>query len=154
MIVFGFVLAVCDGMLYLHCTRIVFSANNVSTHRSLDVCTRAGALFNMLKPFQEFKINLNRIESRPSNKGEYCFEMALDFNGDIRNTKVQVRVYTMRTRASVRMRTQPALCQTEMLGMLCVRWCVECGVYLVCVCPEFHRRAQETHSEYAGARSA
>ena len=75
----------------------------------------------MLKPFQDYKINLNRIESRPSNKGEYCFEMALDFNGDIRNTKVQVRMYTMRT--------QPALCQTEMLGMLCVR----CGV-VWCVC--------------------
>jgi prephenate dehydratase len=64
--------------------------------------TRAGALFNMLKPFQEFKINLNRIESRPSNKGEYCFEMALDFNGDISNTKVQVHMYTMRTHARAR----------------------------------------------------
>jgi len=54
-----------------------------------EIRNEPGALFNMLKPFQEFKINLNRIESRPSNKGEYCFEMALDFNGDIRNTKVQ-----------------------------------------------------------------
>ena len=44
----------------------------------------------MLKPFEDFKINLNRIESRPSNKGEYAFEMALDFNGDIGSPNVQV----------------------------------------------------------------
>ena len=54
-----------------------------------EIRNEPGALASLLKPFQDFKINLNRIESRPSNKGEYCFEMALDFNGDIGNSNVQ-----------------------------------------------------------------
>lgn len=58
----------------------------------MNLAPRAGALCKLLKPFEDFKINLNRIESRPSNKGEYAFEMALDFNGDIHSANVQVAV--------------------------------------------------------------
>jgi prephenate dehydratase len=67
-----------------HSTRLV------AVRRRLTLSPHAGALCKLLKPFEDFKINLNRIESRPSNKGEYTFEMALDFNGDIRNDNVQV----------------------------------------------------------------
>ena len=54
-----------------------------------EIRNEPGALHTLLKPFQDFRINLNRIESRPSKKGEHWFEMALDFNGDATHPNVQ-----------------------------------------------------------------
>ena len=54
-----------------------------------EIRNEPGALHTLLKPFQDFRINLNRIESRPSSKGEHWFEMALDFNGDASQPNVQ-----------------------------------------------------------------
>jgi len=54
-----------------------------------EIRNEPGALHTLLKPFQDYRINLNRIESRPSNKGEHWFEMALDFNGDANHPNVQ-----------------------------------------------------------------
>mmetsp|Transcript_1600 Transcript_1600/g.1375 ORF Transcript_1600/g.1375 Transcript_1600/m.1375 type:complete len:473 (-) Transcript_1600:607-2025(-) len=65
-----------------------------------EIRNEPGALHDLLKPFQDFNINLNRIESRPSNKGEDTFEMALDFNGDIQHLHVQNFIEELKRRAS------------------------------------------------------
>jgi prephenate dehydratase/prephenate dehydrogenase len=48
-----------------------------------------GSLFTFLKDFADNKINMTKIESRPSSKirGEYVFY--IDFEGDIKNAKVR-----------------------------------------------------------------
>lgn len=48
-----------------------------------------GALFNMLKPFAENKINLTKIESRPSKKKAWEYIFYADMDGHIEEDKVK-----------------------------------------------------------------
>ena len=56
---------------------------------------KAGALFSVLECFARENINLTRIESVPSVRGEYVF--FLDFNGSIHDTKITSLLDTIRT---------------------------------------------------------
>jgi chorismate mutase/prephenate dehydratase len=48
-----------------------------------------GALFRALAPFQEAKINLTNIESRPTKKEAWKYMFYIDFQGHIKDRKVK-----------------------------------------------------------------
>lgn len=48
-----------------------------------------GALFNMLKPFSESRINLTKIESRPSRKRAWEYIFYVDMDGHIEEDRVK-----------------------------------------------------------------
>ncbi|MBI4652260.1 prephenate dehydratase [Candidatus Desantisbacteria bacterium] len=50
---------------------------------------KVGALYNSLKPFEKYKINLTKIESRPSRKKVWEYIFFVDFNGHINSKKIQ-----------------------------------------------------------------
>lgn len=50
---------------------------------------RPGALYEILKAFNDNKINLTRIESRPSRKQAWSYNFLIDIEGNIMEEKVQ-----------------------------------------------------------------
>ncbi len=50
---------------------------------------RVGALHDMLLPFRKYKLNLTKIESRPSKKKAWDYYFFLDLEGHIDNPKVK-----------------------------------------------------------------
>jgi chorismate mutase/prephenate dehydratase len=50
---------------------------------------RPGALFRLLKPFADSKLNLTKIESRPSKRKAWEYVFFIDLNGYIEDTKVR-----------------------------------------------------------------
>ncbi len=50
---------------------------------------RVGALHDMLLPFRKYKLNLTKIESRPSKKKAWDYYFFLDLEGHIDNAKVK-----------------------------------------------------------------
>ena len=42
---------------------------------------RPGALYHVLKPFQEHGVDLTRVESRPSRSGNWSYVFFIDFEG-------------------------------------------------------------------------
>jgi chorismate mutase/prephenate dehydratase len=68
-----------------------FSAPTGSDKTSIlfSVKDRVGALYDMLKPFAEHKINLTKIESRPSRNIPWEYIFFLDFVGHIQDERVK-----------------------------------------------------------------
>ncbi|MBI5417527.1 prephenate dehydratase [Candidatus Poribacteria bacterium] len=50
---------------------------------------KVGALYNSLKPFQKYNINLTKIESRPSRKKAWEYIFFVDFEGHISSKNVK-----------------------------------------------------------------
>ncbi len=50
---------------------------------------RPGALFELIKPFNDYKINMTKIESRPTKKKAWEYMFFIDFSGKITNKKVK-----------------------------------------------------------------
>ncbi|MBU4310084.1 ACT domain-containing protein, partial [bacterium] len=50
---------------------------------------RPGTLYDMLRPFAKEKINLTKIESRPSKKKAWEYIFFVDFQGHIEDEKVK-----------------------------------------------------------------
>ncbi len=50
---------------------------------------KPGALFNLLKPFNELKINMSKIESRPTKKKAWEYMFFIDFIGKLDDEKVK-----------------------------------------------------------------
>ncbi len=50
---------------------------------------RTGALHDMLVPFKKYKINLTKIESRPSKKRAWDYYFFVDFKGHIQENKIK-----------------------------------------------------------------
>ncbi|MGQ0606171.1 MAG: prephenate dehydratase [Candidatus Nitrosotenuis sp.] len=48
----------------------------------------AGALFNILKEFNEYKINLTKIESRPNKSTPWEYNFYVDFDGNENESKI------------------------------------------------------------------
>jgi chorismate mutase/prephenate dehydratase len=55
----------------------------------VSVKDQSGALLNLLKPFQDHRINLTRIESRPSKRRAWDYVFFIDLEGHIRDPKVE-----------------------------------------------------------------
>ena len=49
----------------------------------------AGVLFNFLKGFSENGVNMSRIQSRPTKDKQFKYSFFIDFDGDIRSSKIQ-----------------------------------------------------------------
>jgi chorismate mutase/prephenate dehydratase len=50
---------------------------------------QAGALLNLLKPFQDHRINLTRIESRPSKRRAWDYHFFIDLEGHVKDPRVE-----------------------------------------------------------------
>ena len=50
---------------------------------------KVGALHDMLLPFKKYKINLTKIESRPSKRRAWDYFFFVDLVGHLRDKKVQ-----------------------------------------------------------------
>jgi len=50
---------------------------------------KVGALYDMLAPFKKYRINLTKIESRPSKKRAWDYYFFIDLNGHCRDAKVR-----------------------------------------------------------------
>ncbi len=62
---------------------------NDKTSIMFSIKDRPGALHDMLKPFAREKINLTKIESRPSRKKAWDYYFFVDFQGHIEEEKVK-----------------------------------------------------------------
>ena len=65
------------------------SCGKDKTSVMFSVKDRVGALHDMLIPFQKNGVNLTKIESRPSGKKVWDYIFFVDFNGHIKDAKVQ-----------------------------------------------------------------
>ena len=62
---------------------------NDKTSILFSIKDRVGALYDMLMPFKKYKINLTKIESRPSKKKAWDYYFFLDLEGHRDNPKVK-----------------------------------------------------------------
>lgn len=68
--------------------REVPPSGNDMTSIMLTIKNQPGALFNLLKPFQEKGIDLSRLESRPSRSLKWNYVFFVDFKGHIEDPAV------------------------------------------------------------------
>jgi chorismate mutase/prephenate dehydratase len=50
---------------------------------------KVGALYEMLLPIKKHKINMTKIESRPSKKKAWDYYFFIDFEGHVENPRVR-----------------------------------------------------------------
>ena len=62
---------------------------NDKTSIALAIKDRIGALFNLMKPFAENRVNMNKIESRPSKQKPWDYVFFIDMDGHIENENVK-----------------------------------------------------------------
>ena len=55
----------------------------------VSVKNKPGALYHVLEPFQRHGVNMNRLESRPSNSGTWAYVFYIDFDGHFDDERVQ-----------------------------------------------------------------
>lgn len=67
----------------------VESTSNDKTSIMFSIKDRIGALHNMLTPFRKYKINLTKIESRPSKKKVWDYYFFVDFHGHHKDKNVK-----------------------------------------------------------------
>ncbi len=60
---------------------------------------RPGALFDCLKGFKDQKVNLTRIESRPSRKSAWDYVFFVEFEGDLSEKRVENALSELKKRA-------------------------------------------------------
>ena len=63
-------------------------SGNDKTSILVSMKNRPGALYHVLKPFQENSISLTRVESRPSRSGTWSYVFFIDFEGHQQDAKV------------------------------------------------------------------
>ena len=59
------------------------------TSIALAIKDKVGALFELMKPFAENKVNMNKIESRPSKQKPWDYIFFIDIDGHIENENVK-----------------------------------------------------------------
>lgn len=59
-----------------------------------------GALHDLLEPFHRFKIDLTRVETRPSRTGNWNYVFFIDFNGHIEDSDVKLALAEVAIRAA------------------------------------------------------
>jgi chorismate mutase/prephenate dehydratase len=61
----------------------------------------AGALFRLLEPFAEHRVNMTRIESRPSRKRKWDYVFFIDVEGHVSDAPVAAALASLEARASL-----------------------------------------------------
>jgi len=61
----------------------------------------AGALFRLLEPLAEHRVNMTRIESRPSHKRKWDYVFFIDIEGHVSDTAVAKALAALEARASL-----------------------------------------------------
>ena len=61
---------------------------------------RSGALHDMLMPFKKYKINMTKIESRPSKVRAWEYYFFVDLEGHYKNPKVKKALDELERQAS------------------------------------------------------
>jgi chorismate mutase / prephenate dehydratase len=61
----------------------------------------AGALFRLLKPFAEHRVNMTRIESRPSRKRKWDYVFFIDVEGHVSDPPLSKALASLETHASL-----------------------------------------------------
>ena len=69
----------------------------VSAERTDD----AGALFRLLQPLSEHRVNMTRIESRPSHKRKWDYVFFIDIEGHVSDPPVAKALASLQERASL-----------------------------------------------------
>lgn len=59
-----------------------------------------GALHDLLEPFQRHKVDLTRVETRPSRSGAWTYVFFIDFKGHIENERVRAALAEVSERVS------------------------------------------------------
>ena len=62
----------------------------------VSVQDRVGALYDMLKPFAEFGLNLTKIESRPSRRKAWEYFFYIDVEGHADEERVRQAIEALR----------------------------------------------------------
>lgn len=77
-------------------TRFVSISNNLEYNEDSSTISiifnlehKCGTLYNILKIFNDYKLNMTRIESRPIKNKPYEYYFYIDFNGNLNNLKVK-----------------------------------------------------------------
>lgn len=78
----------CTRFLVIGKTLCAPTDNN-KTSILFSIRDQAGALYNTLRPFAEYNINLTKIESRPSRQETWKYIFFLDLQGHIEDEKVK-----------------------------------------------------------------
>ena len=61
----------------------------------------SGALFNLLEPLSRYKVNMTRIESRPSHKRKWDYVFFIDIEGHAEDKQVAEALEALKERASL-----------------------------------------------------
>jgi chorismate mutase/prephenate dehydratase len=61
----------------------------------------AGALFRLLQPLSEHRVNMTRIESRPSRRGKWDYVFFIDIEGHVSDPEVGKALAALESRASL-----------------------------------------------------
>jgi chorismate mutase/prephenate dehydratase len=84
--------------------RKLFSASGID-RTTLLVSTAdtdgAGALFRLLEPLAEHRVNMTRIESRPSRKRKWDYVFFIDIEGHVSDAPVAKALAALESRASL-----------------------------------------------------
>jgi chorismate mutase/prephenate dehydratase len=84
--------------------RKLFSASGAD-RTTLLVSTSAtddsGALFQLLEPLAQHKVNMSRIESRPSRKRKWDYVFFIDIEGHVTDPAVAMALVALESRASL-----------------------------------------------------
>jgi chorismate mutase/prephenate dehydratase len=67
----------------------------------VSVKDRVGALYDMLKPFSEYGLNLTKIESRPSRRKAWEYLFYIDVEGHIDDETVKRALEVLRSHCQV-----------------------------------------------------
>ena len=59
---------------------------------------KVGALYEMLLPIKKYKVNMTKIESRPSKKKAWDYYFYIDFEGHVENPRVRKMLHDMERR--------------------------------------------------------
>ncbi|MDI6785625.1 MAG: prephenate dehydratase [bacterium] len=70
--------------------------DNNKTSILFSIKDRAGALYDILKPFAEYNINLTKIESRPSKQETWKYIFFLDLQGHIEDQNVKKALFVLK----------------------------------------------------------
>ncbi len=76
-------------------------SGNDKTSLLFSMPSKPGALLNMLKCFADNKVNMTKIESRPSRKGLWEYIFFVDVDGHIENAKVSRSIMQLQAEASM-----------------------------------------------------